>query len=259
MTPTAVATPRMDPRMSRRRVAVTRARGRRRLRLVLAAMVVSALGAGTLVTLHTSLFAARHVVVRGAAQTPSALVARVSGLDAHPPLIDVNGGADAARLEALPWVGTAVVSRRWPDSVVVELHERVPVAAMARAAGGVVLVDATGRVLADVTSAPAGLPVLTGPFRVAAPGRWLAAPARPGLAAAAALASSPAGAVHGISVSAAGAVRLDLGGGVWAALGRGGDLGAELAALRSVLAGAPPKGPETIDVTVPGEPLVTPG
>jgi hypothetical protein len=61
-----------------------------------------------------------------------------------------------------------------------------------------------------------------------------------------------------VTVEPSGTVRLDLGGGVQVLVGRARSLGPKLASLRSVLAGAPPPGPEVIDVTVPGEPTVAP-
>jgi cell division protein FtsQ len=251
----------MDPRIGRRRAAVTRAQGRRRLHVVVVGVVVVALAVAALIVLHTSLFSARHVRVVGAQHTGRSRVLRVAGLVGGPPLIDVSSGADVARLEALPWVAHASVARHWPDSVVVRVVERVPVAAVAAGdrTGETVLVDATGRVLARVTAAPAGLPVLSSPARPGRPGTTLGPAARPGLLVADDARRILPGRVRGVAVDAGGAVVLDLGSGVRATLGPASAAGSKLAALASVLAGAPPTGPELIDVSVPGEPTVAPG
>lgn len=264
MTPgQATATrPRMDPRIGRRRAEVTRARGRRRLRLVLAVGGLLAVGVGALVVLHSSLFSARHVTVVGAAHTGPTAVLQAAGLRGSPPLIDVNGGAAAGRVEALPWVGRATVARRWPDSVVVRVTERVPVAVVP-ARGAFFLVDASGRVLERVPMAPAGVPFLTSPAPPGGPGTTLGRAAQPGLEVVAAAEHVLPDRVAGVTVGPRGSVILDLGKGVRATLGATvgppSAVGSKLAALASVLAGTAPTGPELIDVSVPGEPTVSPG
>ena len=251
----------IDPRMGRRRAEVARARGRRRLQVLVALGAVMCLAVAFMsVAYYTPLLAARHVRVVGAVHTPPSAVLRVSGLAGHPPLMTVNPGAEAARLETLPWVAAATVERRWPDSVVVRVVERTPVAAVALPAGSKpawALVDGTGRVLEWRSAAPAGLAQLLSPASVGRPGSDLAAAARPGLVVASAL-GALSGSVHEVRVSTDGQVTLGLSGGTVAVLGSDDDLGPKLAALRSVMVGAPPPGPETIDVTVPGDPTVGP-
>ncbi len=251
--------PTVHPRIGHRRVAVTRARGRRRLKgvAVLGGVVVVAVAA--LSVLHSPLFSARHVTVRGAHHVSVQQVLGTARLAGAPPLLDVNAGADAARLESLPWVARASVVRRWPDSVVVTVHERVPVAVVAPSASGTgfALVDGGGHVIEWLPAAPTGLPVLDSPAVAGRPGTVLGSSAAPGLAVASAVLASLPGRVQTVTVSG-GTVRLELGGGVEVVVGRAVSLGSKMAALRSVLSGAPPKGPETIDVTVPGEPTVGP-
>lgn len=258
--PASTRRPGVDPRIGARRTAVTRERGRRRLRLVAAALAVAALVIAVLVVLHSPLFAARHVSVRGAHRVSPRVVVRTAGLAGAPPLIDVDAGAATRRLEQLPWLARATVSRRWPDSVVVVVVERTPVVALARPApaSGYALVDAAGRVLQWVDVVPTGLAVLEAPVTAPRPGKLVAALARPGLVVAGAVERALPGRLHGVTVGPSGDVRLDLGQGVQVLVGRAQSLGPKIASLRSVLAGAPPPGPEVIDVTVPGEPTVGP-
>jgi cell division protein FtsQ len=250
----------MDPRIGARRTAVTRQRGRRRLRLLAVALGSGVLLVGGFVVLHSPLLAVRHVTVRGAHHVSARLVVRTAGLAGAPPLVDVDSAVDEARLAALPWLARATVARRWPDSVVVTVVERIPVVALVRPgpASGYALVDAHGRVVQWVGAAPSGLPVLQAPVAVPAPGKFVGAGARPGLAVADAAARALPGRVQGVTVDPSGTVRLDLGSGVQVVVGRALSLGPKLASLRSLLAGAPPPGPEVIDVTVPGEPTVGP-
>jgi len=260
VSPTTTATrPRMDPRIGRRRAAVTRARGRKRLRLVVTGVVVVALGVAALVVLHSSLLSARHVQVQGTDHTTTAAVLRAAGLDGAPPLVDVDSTAAAARIARLPWVASATVTRHWPDTVVVQVRERTAVAVVARgASGGFALVDGTGRVLEWVASAPAGVVTVVTTGHAGAPGSTLDGRAAGGLAVAAACEEALPGRVHQVTVAGDGSVTIDLGGGVSAELGPATDVGAKLAALASVLSAAAPTGPSVIDVRVPAEPTVAP-
>lgn len=260
MTGTATRRPlSMHPRIGRRRAQVARDRGRRRLRAAVAGCVVFGIGAGALLLLHSPFLSARHVTVEGADHTALSLVVRTAGLQGHPPLIDVSSGAASRRLEALPWVGRAVVRRRWPDSVTVEITERQPVAVTAAEAPATwALIDATGRVLQWQATRPAGLPLLVSPVRAGPAGSRIGPAAVPGLAVVQAAQSALDEAVVQVTVGTSGMVTMLLPGSVEAVMGQSDALGPKMAALRSVLAGAPPAGPETIDVTVPGEPTVGP-
>jgi hypothetical protein len=113
-------------------------------------------------------------------------------------------------------------------------------------------------VLAWAGAVPNRLPVLYAPVSPRRPGTVLGAAARPGLVVADAMRRGLPGQVRAVRVDSGGAVRLDLDNGVQVLVGRAISLGPKLAALRSVLVGAPPQGPELIDVTVPGEPTVGP-
>jgi cell division protein FtsQ len=249
--------PEVHPRVWQRRVAVLRDQGRRRLRWVVGGVAVLVVLCVGLLVLHTPLLALRHATVRGATHSGTEAVLAAAGLLDHPPLIDVDPRNVAARVEALPWVAHAVVVRNWPDDVTITVTERTPLGSIARRGGGVAVVDASGRVLAWEGTAPPGLvlvvPVVPGP-----PGAVLAGGAHPALVVAAALPPALAGRVQQVVVGAGGAVTLDLGGGLSAALGRTDGVHAKLVALASVLAGARVSGPAVIDVTVPGEPTVGP-
>jgi len=247
----------VHPRLWQRRVAVLRDQGRRRLRWVVGGVALLVALCVVLLVLHTPLLAVRHTSVGGAVHSGDGAVLRAAGLLGHPPLVDVDPGAAARGVERLPWVKHAVVLRQWPDAVRITVTERVALGSVARGGGGWAEVDASGHVLAWDATVPAGL-VLVVPVSPGRPGTVLAPAARPALVVGAALPATLDGRVHQVAVGAGGSVTLDLGGGVTALLGGTDGLRAKLTALASVLAGAAPRGPAVIDVTVPDQPTVGP-
>lgn len=259
---TATATrPRIDPRIGRRRAQVTRDRGRRRLRALAVSAAMAVLAGGALVVLHSPLFSARHLQVVGAHHVTRAEVLSAAGVGGHPPLIDVDSAAVESRLESLPWVRSAAVARVWPDTLRIALVERRGAAVMAGAGahqGRWALVDTTGRVLTWTDRSPATLPLLVAPVRVPDAGKALGAGARPGLLTIEAAAGQLPVPLGSVSVAPGGSVTITLADGVQAVLGHADLLPLKVAALRSVLVGAPPTGPEVVDVRVPGEPTVGP-
>jgi cell division protein FtsQ len=168
--PRPPARPRVDPRMRDRRVAVTRAQGRRRLRAlaVLGALAAMAL-AGWLV-LRSPLLDVDDIVVRGAAHTPAATVEEAAGVSTGEALVFVDLGTAARRVERLPWVATASVERHLPGELSIRVTERVPAAWVRRAPDRVAVLDGDGRVLADAPEPPSDLPELTGTGSIPAPG-----------------------------------------------------------------------------------------
>lgn len=79
----------------------------------------------------------------------------------------------AARLiESSPWIAGASVRRKLPDTVIIKVTERVPVAFMP-SGSDLWLVDAEGRVLAKDDGSWKGLVAITGPAGNLTPGQFL--------------------------------------------------------------------------------------
>jgi hypothetical protein len=168
-------------------VVARRQEGRRRLRLLAGAGVVAVIGLAGVAVVESPLMAVRTVHLTGAAHESRAQILAVSGLGAKPAMIDLNAAAVARRIETLPWVATARVTRQWPSSVTVQVTERVAVAVVAvplpagptspaavAAGAPTVLVDASGRVLATTIGGVPGLPLVamaTG--SPGTPGTWM--------------------------------------------------------------------------------------
>jgi len=244
----------IDPRLAARRRAVRRRHTRGRRVLVAAVVVVSLLAAATWPLLHSRLFSARVLSVVGAHHTPVGAVLAAAGLAGHPPLLDVDAGAAAARVARLAWVRSARVELHWPDAVVVVVHERVPVAELALGRRWAE-VDRTGRVLAVVDAAP-GLVRLVGVRSSGRPGSTVAR-ARGALTVAGALPSALRPLVDAVG-EGAGGVDLALGDGVGVLMGSPTQLPAKFEDVASVVAGASPPPGSILDVSVPAFPTLTP-
>jgi cell division protein FtsQ len=150
-------------RRARRRSGRTDPRRRRLVGAGVAALVV-ALAAW--VVLASPLLAVRTVQVDGAAMLPAGQVVEAAGVREGTPLVRVDTAAAAARVARLPQVAAVEVTRGWPQTVVVTLTERVPVAVVAQA-GARSLVDRDGVLFDTITGAP---PAGVVPLEVADPG-----------------------------------------------------------------------------------------
>jgi cell division protein FtsQ len=100
--------------------------------------------------------------LRGNRHTSHADVLAALALHETPSQISFDVAAAASRVEALPWVATAKISRLLPDAIAVEITER-RAAILWRASDRDLLVDMDGRELASVPrGSDIGLPVVLG-------------------------------------------------------------------------------------------------
>ena len=253
----------IDPRIRQRREQVERSRAQKRIRWALAVAGVVALVVLGVFLLHTPLFGAKVVTVTGShPNTPTAAIVAAAGLDHRPPLIDVDPGATATKVETLPYIASATVTRHWPDKVTITVTERPPVVAMAGPAAGWSTLDGNGRTLAVAPGRPA-LPVLVvhaaaGPVPPAPVGGTVAPAAAPGLLVARTLPPAFAGQVISVTVAADRTVSLALTSGLTVLLGTVSDLHVKYEDVAAIIANAPLHGAHTIDVTVPQSPTVGP-
>lgn len=128
--------------------------------LVVLALVIVAGAAWAL--LGSSLLVVRHVQVSGNRGVPAAEVSAASGIEHGTPLARLNSAIAERRIERIPQVLSALVSRSWPDTVVIAIRERTPQLAVA-AGTGFELVDVDGVVVRRSAARPAGMPLLKSP------------------------------------------------------------------------------------------------
>lgn len=254
--------PPMDPRIRQRRVDVLRSRGRRRLRVVIGAVGVVGLVLVGLAVLHTPWFSARAVTVTGGhPDTRTAAIVAAAGLEGRPPLISVDPGAVAGRVEALPFIASARVTRQWPDGVAIAVTERVPALQMAGPGTSWSVLDGRGRTLRVGPARVGGLVVLIvhtpgGGVPPAPPGRSLPPAASTGVSVCRSLPKAFVAQVVSVTVAPDGTVDLALDSGITVVLGRATDLTAKYEDVAAILAHGTLHPTSTIDVSVPESPTV---
>jgi len=223
---------------------------------VLAAVAAIALFTGaSWTTTRSALLDVDHIqVAGGSVVTPDEAIAG-AGLHRGEPMIEVDTAAAERRLRSLPWVDTAVVERAFPNTVRIRITERAAAASAARPAGGWVLLDRGGRVLAVQDNRPANLPEVIGAGDTTAPGADLVA-ARPALDVVAALPEALRRQTTAARLEGE-AVTLQAGGRE-IRLGPPTQLAAKMAALSVLLERVGNRSVAVLDVRVPQAPVVVP-
>ena len=133
-------------------------RGRSRYKTAFFALAVAALIAAMVWVLFGSrLLVVRSIEVTGTHLVPKSEVLAAAGIPEGLPLIRVNTGAVAGRVDRITQVQSARVTRSWPDGVVIAVQERKPALAVP-AAGRFDLIDPSGVVVQQVGKRPRRIP-----------------------------------------------------------------------------------------------------
>lgn len=155
----------MDPRVRARRIAVKRAKGRRRLLWVAGIAGVVLVVVAVVAVFASGLFAVERVDVQGAAYTRARygdqLQAVVDDLMGEPVLLVDTRAAELA-LEALPWVERAFVRTDFPDRVFIDVRERQPLATFVGSDGRYRVIDRNGFVLDVLAGRPSDYLLIDG-------------------------------------------------------------------------------------------------
>lgn len=242
----------VDPRLQARRIEVARDEGRKRLRWAVVAAVVVGLVVGAYALTQSPLLDVDAVAVKGAARTGQREVAEASGIALGSPMVGVDAPAAERRLEALPWVESATVTREWPGTLQIAVVERTPLAVVGSGSSAVE-VDRDGRVLGPASGSD-DLPVVAGD--AASAGEDLSSTQRWVLDALAGLPSDLRSEVAGASATPSG-IRLTLGDDIEVRWGDRSQPTAKADALQVLLEQADRSTIATIDVSVPRAATVT--
>lgn len=112
---------------------------RKRNRLILKWILVTGLSVNAVLALlllylfflHMPYFNLQHVDVTGNHRLSRAEIVEASEIDAGTNLLTMDLGAVADRLKRHPWIRSAVVYRRFPGQLIIEVEERAPRAILA--------------------------------------------------------------------------------------------------------------------------------
>jgi cell division protein FtsQ len=122
--------------------------------------LVGIVGAAGWALLGSRLLVVRVISVRGAHLVPTGQVIAAADVPPGTPLIRVDPGQVAARVEAIRQVASVQVNKDWPDGLSITVHERVAVMAVRMSGGGYDLLDPDGVIVTSSASKPARLPLL---------------------------------------------------------------------------------------------------
>ena len=145
---------------TRRRFASRRRRRLRTLGLVL--LVLAVVGAGGWLVFFSPYLTTERVQVTGNAAVGTPRVERAARVPIGLPLARVDLDAIATRVETIPAVQRAEVSRSWPHRIDITVVERTPVAVVDRGSG-LQAMDARGVLFGAYPNRPDGLPLVKAP------------------------------------------------------------------------------------------------
>lgn len=132
----------------------------RRLVATLLALVAALVVAGWILG-FSPLLAVRTVTVTGLPDPGERQAAQgAARIALGTPLARVDAGGVAARIEAIPTVEKATITRSWPSTVTVVVKRKVPVLVVKNPQGQLQVVDGDGVAFQTVVQAPAGVPVV---------------------------------------------------------------------------------------------------
>ncbi|NTU76299.1 MAG: FtsQ-type POTRA domain-containing protein [Alphaproteobacteria bacterium] len=120
------------------------------------------LAESALATTQKARFAVRDVIVEGRLHTEKDELFAALGTEANAPILAFDPDEAREKISQLPWVAAVTIERRLPDTILVRLTERQPLARWQHN-NKTVVIDATGAVLA--TAKPelfATLPLVVG-------------------------------------------------------------------------------------------------
>ncbi|MCW2781869.1 MAG: FtsQ-type protein [Marmoricola sp.] len=141
---------------TRRRWSQRLRRGRPALLLLLALVVV---GAGVWLVYFSPAITARQVDVTGATNVRQSKVRTVAEVPIGTPLARISLSAIQSRVETIPVVKSAEVSRSWPHGISIRITERTPLAVIDQG-HGLQALDGAGVLFGSYARRPAGLPLV---------------------------------------------------------------------------------------------------
>jgi cell division protein FtsQ len=250
----------IDPKIQARREQVQYERHRRRGRRLLVISSAAAVVAAGFWTFRSPLFDVDQITVKGADLSGADAVRQATGVDRGDRLVTVPLDRIAERVQALPWIESATVSRSWPGTVSVSVVERTPVAAAPIDFLVWLVIDERGRQLGLVPDAT-GLVILDAIPFAPEPGSLVPADYRGVIDVAGSMPPRLRPMVVALRPAEGGEVdgtlQLDGGGEATVRFGRPDQLERKWLSVLSILENADLGGISQIDVRVPATPALT--
>lgn len=162
----------IDPRISARRSAVSRAKGRKRLIWIGVGVGVFAVVVLVVALFASKVFDVREVHVQGAVYSDQAVIDAVVADMLGDPVLLVDTHAAEVRLETIPWVERAVVRTDFPHDVYIDIRERRAAVGFQGTDAKFRVIDVTGRVLQVTDGQPAEMLLIAGTNPNTAAGAW---------------------------------------------------------------------------------------
>jgi cell division protein FtsQ len=207
---------------------------------------------------RSPLLSVHAVDVQGGSHVSADDVRAAAGIGDGAPMTGVSVDDVTRRVEAIPWVDTATVTRRWPRTVAIDVTERRVAAVLDDGHGGWLLIDRSGRVLGPTPPIAPGFGVHVDGVAAAAPGQDVDARIQGALALVDRLTPNLRGRVQSIHVNPDGTVDVHIFPTGTVAFGRPDDgLDAKVRALQAVLAQADLTNLCRLDLRVPDSPVLT--
>ena len=138
-----------------------RSSARARLLVVCCLGLISLGVVAAVIYVNSSAFGVTSVEVKGQNMATTAEIVEASEIVVDQNLLDVEPVEVAERVEAVPWVHTVSVDRKWNGSVVISVTERLAVAAL-ESPSGFMLIDGEGRQLDQLPGTPTSHIPITG-------------------------------------------------------------------------------------------------
>ena len=164
----------INPRIQERRIEIIRAKGKRRLRILLTVVLSVLLSLAAVLISKSSLLDVDEVVVVGADSELEELIVAIANIPKSKPLLEVDTQSIMERIKRIPNVKGAKVSRSFGGKVTISVTLRKPSVLLSNL-GEWFLVDLDGRVLERVSELPPNLeyPIVEGNFDDLKVGEWV--------------------------------------------------------------------------------------
>ena len=170
----------MDPRIQERRIEILRAKGKKRLRIVLLVVSLLLLTLGGVIVTKSSLLDIDQIVINGADGELAVLISEQSNIRKSTPLLEVNSSGAIRGIEKIPQIKTARISKSFNGTLTITVTKRTAVVA-SHDGGSWVLFDQEGRVVDRVLELPFGYPVIDGLNESPQMGEWVSDQALPAI------------------------------------------------------------------------------